>query len=190
VWETTTARLTAKLLHPDWVFSGRFTDDSSQLVTACRDGSARFWDFRTQQLVRPPLQTTGEMYDAVVSSNGAWAVTADSDGAAKVWELSTSRPIAPPTGIGRCVSIEMTPNWEYAITAAERDATVTCVALLDLKTQTDTIAPTLRAAELGAGQTVHTGGELANMTTDEWLRRWRQERLTIWGRDLSRVGGR
>jgi rhodanese-related sulfurtransferase len=47
VWEFDSGRLLATLPeHPDGIFGIAFSPDATQLLTACRDGMARLWDWR------------------------------------------------------------------------------------------------------------------------------------------------
>ena len=64
MWDLATGRPVAEPLpHPDWVFTARFTADGKHLITACRDGYVRLWDWRKGKVVAPACRHETEVFD-------------------------------------------------------------------------------------------------------------------------------
>jgi WD40 repeat protein len=55
VWEATTGKQIARLIHKDAVTSAAFSPDGQRIVTASSDGTARVWDARWLTEYRPEL---------------------------------------------------------------------------------------------------------------------------------------
>jgi len=169
------------LPHPDYVFGLCFTPDGRRLLTGCRDGQARVWDWAAGRLAVPPLTQDDEVLGVAVTRDGRWALTTSRSGAlaggsVRVWDLTTGKPVTPVCRLG-------TDNVHGAVVTPDGSAALVSVRgrplfALDLR---DLYAPDDgpgALAELAAGQRVHDG-DLAGLTSDEWLARWmafRQER--------------
>ncbi|MCZ6706689.1 MAG: protein kinase, partial [Chloroflexi bacterium] len=81
--------------HDDAVSDLSFAPDTGQLVTASRDGTLRFWDAETWELVRV-LGRRGDpgVLSLAFSPDGSFFVTGQEDGTLTVWESDSSQPIA------------------------------------------------------------------------------------------------
>ncbi len=177
VWEVDTGRPASEpLRHPDWVFTARFSPDGQKVLTACRDGSAQVWDWRSGRPICPPLKHADEVFGAAFTPDGRFVLTTGKDQTARVWEWHTGKPIAPPFTLGGWGwSALVTPDGRYAVVAGGAPA----LWAFDL---TDLAEP----ASLGAGQLCLLGevvsgqrlegSDVAALTTDEWLERWRSFR--------------
>ena len=166
--------------HPDIVYSARFSPDGRLLVTACRDRTVRVWDWRAGRLACPPFEHAKDAMTAIFTPDGRWVLSASVDGTARAWDWRTGKPITPPLTISlkdEPESIAVTPDGKHAVVGGALDA----LAVLDLgdlapaNNDTDTDALCLRA-ELLAGQSLHDGGGVVNLSADEWLDRWREFR--------------
>ncbi len=82
--------------HDDMVSDLSFAPDTGQLVTASRDGTLRFWDAETWELVRV-LGRRGDpgVLSLAFSPDGSFFVTGQEDGTLTVWQSDSSQPIAP-----------------------------------------------------------------------------------------------
>src|SRR5438128_2403477 len=113
---------------------------------------ARVWDWRAERQV-----STG------------W------DRMLRAWEWRTGKPLAPPVPFsGPGYQVQVTPDDRFAIVAGQ-SRWLHAVDLGDL----NDLPPRLigrddlrTLAELFAGQVVHPGGGLVNLTTTEWVERW------------------
>jgi WD40 repeat protein len=173
VWDLHTGRPQSRpLSHPDWIFHVRFSTDGRRILTACRDGQARLWDWEKGALACPPLTHEDEVWSADLTPDGRWALTASRDYTAQVWELVTGRPVAPRVRLGgQGTSILTTPDGRHAVAGSVGSMPLT----LDLGDLADDpgMAPDdlCRLGELASGQRV-VGGNLAGLTSAEWLERW------------------
>jgi WD40 repeat protein len=178
VWDLETGKPASELLrHPDWVFTARFSPDGQLVLTACRDGSARLWDWRTGRTICPPLQHADEVFGAAFTPNGRFVLTTGKDQTAHLWEWRTGKPVAPPFPLGGWGwSALITPDGRYAVIAGGAPA-LWDFDLADLAEPADLDADELcHLGEVLSGHYLHEGSDVAALTTDEWLQRWRSFR--------------
>jgi WD40 repeat protein/tetratricopeptide (TPR) repeat protein len=180
IWNLKTGRPAVPALeHPDTVWTARFDSSGDYAVTACRDGTARFWDWRARRLVCPPLEHKDEVFDANISPDGRWLFTASRDGTGRIWEARTGKPVGLPWLFGGSpYEVRVTPDGRRLLVAGNLDA-VYVPDLEELSPPADGALEEdalLALAELIAGQTVHPMGGVVNLTSAEWLDRWRHFR--------------
>ncbi len=174
VWDAATGEQVAEVAHPDWVFQVVFSGNGRQLLTASRDRMARLWDWQTGELICPAMEHQDEVYGVSFSPDERWLFTAGSEGVVKAWESVTGKPVAPQWGsAGRRSQISVTSDGRFAVTDG-----ISRLSVLDLK---DLHEPTAIAAEvdqlrnygeLVAGQRIHDGSGVVNLTSQEWFERW------------------
>jgi eukaryotic-like serine/threonine-protein kinase len=175
VWELGTGKPACEpLRHPDWVFTARFSPDGKQVLTACRDGSARVWDWAAGRPTCPPLKHADEVFGAAFSPDGKFVLTTGKDQTARLWDGHTGRPVAPPWQLGGWGwSALVTPDGRYGVVAGGA-AALWALDLTDLAEPAGLDADELcRLGEVLSGQRLHEGSDVAALTTDEWLERWR-----------------
>jgi WD40 repeat protein len=181
VWDfergVTATEAAGRLEHPEWVHVARFSSDGTRLLTACRDGLVRLWDWRTGELVLPPLVHNDAVFEARISHDGRWIVTACADQSVRVWDIRDGRLITPPLRYdGVPWSIAITPDSKQLLFAGGG----TTIQRVSLDRLTKPSKLSLEALvdwhELAAGRRVHGGQGLANLSQSEWLARWRDFR--------------
>jgi WD40 repeat protein/tRNA A-37 threonylcarbamoyl transferase component Bud32/Flp pilus assembly protein TadD len=175
VWELDTGKPASEpLRHPDWVFTARFSLDGQQVLTASRDGSARLWDWRSGRTLCPPLKHADEVFAAALTPDGRFVLTTGKDQTARLWEWHTGKPVAPPLALGGWGwSALVTPDGRHAVVAGGAPA-LWAFDLTDLAEPAGLDADELcRLGEVLSGQRLHEGSDVAALTTDEWLQRWR-----------------
>ena len=78
VWDLTTGRTLSKPIpHPGdlfGIFKICFSPDGRYLLTGCKDGQARLWDWKTATLAFPPLQHQDEVYSVAFTADGRYAL--------------------------------------------------------------------------------------------------------------------
>ena len=175
VWDVATGRpATEPLRHPDWVFSACFSPDGTQVLTGCRDGTARLWDWRSGGMVCAPFQHRDEVFGVAFTPDGRWLLTASQDGTARLWEWHTGRPVTPAWSVGGW-------GWSALITARGDHAVIAGQApelrVFDLRDLAggDDLGPDdlCLLGEVLCGQRIHGGTGAADLTTEEWMERWR-----------------
>src|SRR5262249_36754124 len=125
VWEVATGKALATLEHPDWVFGCRIARDGRHVLTACRDGIARLWDWRNGQLACAALKHRDGVFTAVFTPDARALGTAPWDGAVRVWDRATGKPLGPSYRAGGGVwNAEVTPDGRFAVLAGQFSALV------------------------------------------------------------------
>jgi WD40 repeat protein len=164
------------LVHPDWTFSARFNRAGDRLLTACRDGVARLWDWRAGKLL-VAYRHADEIPLAEFLADERFLVTVSYDGTLRVWGTATGEPVAPPVLLGgKALSLDVTPDGRFAVASGfSKYVTVADLASLTTPTRGDADELDLRA-ELASNQRITPSGGLAYLTTEEWLARWREHR--------------
>jgi WD40 repeat protein/tetratricopeptide (TPR) repeat protein len=178
VWDLDTGKaVSAPLRHPDWVFTARFSPDGKHVLTSCRDGTAQVWDWGAGRPACPPLKHADEVFGAAFTPDGRFVLTAGKDRTARLWERQTGKPAVPPFPLGDWGwSALVTPDGRYAIVAGGAPA-LRAFALTDLDAPADLDADGLcLLGEVLSGQRLHEGSDVAALTTEEWLERWRNFR--------------
>jgi WD40 repeat protein/tetratricopeptide (TPR) repeat protein len=162
------------LRHPDWVFTACFSPDGRHVLTACRDGTARLQDWRTGRLVCPPLAHADEVFAAAFTPDGRGVLTTGRDGTVRLWEGHTGRPLTPAWPLGGWGwSALVTAAGDYAVVAGERPA-LAAFHLGDLAAPVDgDVEDLCLLGQVLSGQRLQEGSDVAALTTDEWLERWR-----------------
>ena len=174
VWDATTGQQLAELSHPDWVFNALFSADGRHVLTACRDRMARLWDWQSGQLICPAMEHQDEVYDAKFSPDERFLFTVGSEGTMQVWDAVTGKPVTPKRNtVGRGSQVLITPDGQFAVCGG-----APLLRIFDLK---DLYDPTSIAfdldqlrnyGELVAGQRIHEGSGVVNLTSREWMERW------------------
>jgi tRNA A-37 threonylcarbamoyl transferase component Bud32 len=162
--------------------AGAFSPDGRQLLTACKDGLARLWDWETGGLACPRLKHEDEVNGAVLTPDGRYAVTTchGETGGVFVWELLTGQLIAPPVRSSLVASrgdgvfgLALSPDGKRAYGRTSRPPGVRMVDLSDLLAEPGPADGTLGLiGELASGQQIQAGGE-SKLTREQWLERLR-----------------
>jgi eukaryotic-like serine/threonine-protein kinase len=82
--------------HEDGVYQGAFSADSSLLVTAGDDGTARVWNLRTDE-VQVLRGHSDDVHRVDMTADGTMVATAGIDGAVRLWKLPASRALRDPS---------------------------------------------------------------------------------------------
>ncbi len=81
--------------HKSRIAYAQFSTDSSKLVTASWDSTARVWDATTGKAITPPLEHSDRVVLASFSPDGRFVVTASADNTARIWNATTGEPVTP-----------------------------------------------------------------------------------------------
>jgi eukaryotic-like serine/threonine-protein kinase len=195
VWDMESGANLAILRHPDWVFSAWFDKSDNRVLTACRDGMARVWNWRTGELLHPPCRHKDAVFNASFTPDEKFIVTACRDGTARMWETTTGRQVAPSfvlrsgqwsfgnsspkdrfkTTWNAC----MTPDGSYAVVCGDSRC-LYAIDLGDLADRPDPDDPPLEdpvlLGQLLSGRRVVDERDVEGLTTAQWLERWTQFR--------------
>jgi serine/threonine protein kinase/WD40 repeat protein/thiol-disulfide isomerase/thioredoxin len=177
IWDATSGGPTGRVLtHPGYIDDACFSPDGQHVLTACPDGMSRLWDWQTGTLVCPPFQHARGVPGACFTPDGLFVLTAAFDSTARVWEWHTGKPVTPPLAIsGYGSRVVTTPDGTHAFVSG--GAFIDVFSLSDLYARDEMELDELCAlGEIVAGQRLHEGGDVVNLTGDEWLERWRRFR--------------
>jgi eukaryotic-like serine/threonine-protein kinase len=178
VWALATGRLECELpKHSDWVYMAVFSPDGRQILTACRDGEARLWDLDTQRLVCPPFKHSVEVLGVAFSPDGRHVATSSRDETIRVWEWHTGGPVMPALNLGGLgtFTLAFTADGRHLVGSGRQPAT----GLTSFDTGELTAADTIDLDDICTlGELVSStklyNGDLAGLTTAEWLERWQE----------------
>lgn len=163
------------LAHPDWVFCATFSPDGELLATACLDQVARIWNWRSGKVITPPMKHNDEIFQVHISQNANWLFTASRDFSMRFWDTGTGLPATPSLAVaGWPYFGELVPDSNRAIVSTGRSLLI--VDGPDLKRARTQLLDneSLRLfGELVSGRQLHERGGVNNLTSDEWLQRWR-----------------
>ena len=93
--------LRAVVKYPDQINAVTFSPDGSRILAACLDGTARFCDGATGQLIGKPLHHGSEVRRVAISPDGTRIATGGRDGSARLWDAVTLEPVGEPMQHGR-----------------------------------------------------------------------------------------
>jgi WD40 repeat protein len=180
VWDFQTGeRISPPLAHPELVLRARFSPDGRHLLTACRDNQARLLDWRTGQLVSAVCEHDEEIFDARFTPDGRWLITTSLDRKVRVWERRTGKLALPAFALdGMGWQLEISPDGRYAVVGGS-SSNLNVVDLGELAiTTTEDQPTTLLLGELASGRTLRQDAVI-NLTSEEWLDRWRRYRQIV-----------
>ena len=179
VWDLTTGRaLSEPLPHPGdlfGLFHVAFSPDGRYVLTGCKDGQARLWDWKTGTLACPPLVHRDEVFAVAFSLDGRYAVSAvrGNGGAVQVWELATGKPVSPPIRFPYSVhTLALSSDGSRLFAVSEFTVTSIDLAELISASATRTEDYTL-LGELTSAQRIELG-DVNGLTGDQWLERWKR----------------
>lgn len=160
------------LEHPAFVASVAFCPEGSRLVTACRDGQARVWEWRTGETLIRQLTHDADVVTATFSHDARFVLTLGLDRQLRVWRTSDGklalRPIPTP---GDSSQLLLSDDSRFVAIAGGQ------IRIVDLGLLYQPPALTLdRALKLGEvlATRVINDGEPASLSSEQWLTRWRQ----------------
>jgi WD40 repeat protein len=190
VWDLADGKSLAVLQHPEWVFMSCFDRQAKVVLTACRDGNVRIWDWRAGTLAHLPCRHPDVVYTAAFAGDEKFLITAGRDGAVRVWDRTMARQVTPAFFLARGRwdwgqprgkrdapwTAVVTPDGAYAVVGGEASA-LYALHLGDLLRADGDADEWSRddpvfAAELLSGYKVVEGREVEGLTTAEWLERW------------------
>ena len=191
VWDLATGKQLALLKHPEWVFSAWFDKSENLVLTACRDGMARIWDWRKGTLAHPPYRHKDAVFTTALTADEKFVVTACRDGTVRLWDRNTARQIAPyfvlrdgrwsweaPDPEDRRHSswnARVTPDGQYALVGGTSPF-LYALHLGDLTATHDAadlpLDDPVLLGELLSGFRVVEDRDVEGLTTAEWLARW------------------
>jgi hypothetical protein len=125
----------------------------------------------------PPFRHDDEVMDIVFLQKERWVATAGQDGTARVWDPFTGKAVTPPIRLdGKAFAIEPSSDGLAAVVGGEMGG-LRILRLDDLQLRERWDAGDLcLMGEVLAGQRIHEGGDITNLTSDEWLERWQRYR--------------
>ncbi|MCD6049416.1 MAG: repeat-containing protein [Verrucomicrobia bacterium] len=105
--------------HKSRIAYAQFSADSTKVVTASWDSTARVWDATTGKAITPPLEHSDRVVLASFSPDGTKVVTASWDNTARIWDASTGKPLSPPLEhTAELTLASFSPDGRFVVTAS------------------------------------------------------------------------
>ena len=121
VWDITSRQLACVFTnHHERVFGGAFSPDSTLVVTASFDRSARIWEARTG-LERARFEHDDAVFAAGFSADGARLVTAGLDFSVRVWDTATGACSQVLRHNSKVLRAEFSPQDRFILTSCFDD---------------------------------------------------------------------
>lgn len=166
------------LEHPAAVYFVRFSIDGSRIVTACRDGQARIYDWKTGQILGPALEHESDVIQACFTDSGKMVVTISRDKLAKLWNADTGLQVCPPIFVGDGMRYLETDSLSQLALVSGRVPKAVIIDLSQPRSLDSADGDTAYLlAELTAQATIMNAG-VVPLTTDDWAERWNRYRKT------------
>jgi WD40 repeat protein len=164
--------LAKPIKHPANVFSTQFSPDGQRLLTACRDGQARVFNWRTGRPVLRGLNHERDVLGAAFTLDGRHILTVGLDSSLRTWSADDGHLAMRPHRVSfRDREILVTPDSRFAVvTGVSGQIHVVSLAPLQQEPETNAGYASL-LGELVSNRTIHDGGTV-KLTTSEWLERW------------------
>jgi serine/threonine protein kinase/WD40 repeat protein len=163
------------VLHPDWVFSVDFHPQEDRVITTCRDGSARVWDWRGGKQIGRSMPHPDETHQARFIRDGRWILTVCFDGSVRIWNSDSGLAISPRLDLFQrssdaALTITLTPDQRYGVIGGLRQR----VAIMSLEPETwwttDLFPSAQLWAERASGERIEQGSE-SRLNSTELLER-------------------
>ncbi|MBL9166262.1 MAG: protein kinase [Verrucomicrobiales bacterium] len=164
--------------YSNWPFLTRFSPDGKLLLTAGGGRTAQIWDWRSGQLVCPMLSHEETIMAGCFVPGTPWVITGGHDGKIKFWDRRTGMMIRPPLQRnGWVLDLRLTPDARTLIASGILDGNIE-LSDLDSALPSAMLDPAAERllAEIDADAEVHPGGDLAQLSPESWLKKWREFR--------------
>lgn len=107
------------LEHKGRIGYAQFSADSTKVVTASWDNTARVWDTSTGNPITPPLEHSDRVVLASFSPDATKVITSSWDNTARIWDASTGKPLSPPLEhTAELTLASFSPDGRFVITAS------------------------------------------------------------------------
>jgi WD40 repeat protein/outer membrane protein assembly factor BamB/tRNA A-37 threonylcarbamoyl transferase component Bud32 len=169
-------RVGALLAHPDYVYVARFSPDGARMLTACRDGVARLWDWHAGRVLAS-FQDAGPVYDVAFAAGGRWIITLGANAGACCWDATDGKPITPIVpldGFGWS-AVARPDGGVFAVGGPFGAPRAVAIANLNLAETWSTDDQCLRS-EVLSGLDIQDGGAVSSLSPAQWLERWHRLR--------------
>lgn len=118
IWETQSGDLLDVYFdHIEEIYSVRFANDGSRVITASADSTAKIWlpeSAETSQILRH----TGQVFDAAFSPDGVLAATAGADSLARIWDVKSGEELYKLEHKEAVLSLAFSPDGTRLLTTS------------------------------------------------------------------------
>jgi WD40 repeat protein len=167
--------------HPGWVFNAEFSRDGTRLLTACDDRHARVWSVAARSTLFATHEQLDQVFGVCSLPGDEFFLACDRAGQLTAWESRHGKMIAPARRL---------PGMVYQVSLSGDGTTVIASGRVHpcrmLRWNEWIRGPSLPLSrkellllgEIVSGQYIHDGGEVASLTSAEWMDRWQQFHAT------------
>ena len=163
-----------QLSHPAKILDMFFTKDREHLVTACREGQIRVWNWHSGSLVSA-FEHTGSAPAAALTKFGN-VISGGEDRALQVWQPLTARALSPrlSTQRNRTLVTVQVGEQEFALAGSIEGGVFGYELSKFRQFEHLSLNECLEIAELIAGRRITESESVARLTSAEWIERWNQ----------------
>jgi WD40 repeat protein len=123
LWEVSTGRRRAALVHADRVRSVAFSPDGATLATGTSGGAVHLWDAATGHDRAVPTAHTNQVESVAFSPDAKILATGGQDGIAHLWDVATGRHLATLACTDIVYTVTFSPDGATLVTSSD-DGTI------------------------------------------------------------------
>ncbi|MEQ1904745.1 MAG: WD40 repeat domain-containing serine/threonine-protein kinase [Pirellulaceae bacterium] len=156
--------------HPSFVHSVEFSPDGNQILTGCRDGHARLFNWRSGEILLDQLNHDADIIDATFTPDSRFLLTLGLDNQLRVWHGTTgnlaTRPIVVPAGSSQML---VASDSKHVVVAGGH---ILNVDLGELQREPKiTLSLARQLGEILSNKTI-VNGEPLSLSSQDWMARW------------------
>ena len=153
-------------------YNAHFNSDSSLVVTSCRDGKARVFNWKTGDLIHNDLIHTADVLDAVFTPDSKYILSIGNDRQLKIWNANDGTIAVRPIEISRgSRHVKVSQDSRFAIVYGGHDYNSVIKLPNDDREQVANLDQAILASQLIANHKMQDNASV-KINTEEWFSAW------------------
>ena len=162
------------LKHTVVCYNAHFSSDSKLVVTACRDGKARVFNWRTGELIHNDLNHAADVLDAVFTADSKYILSIGQDRKLKIWNADDGSIAMRPVEISRGARhVRVAPDSTFALVFGGLDYNNVVQLKDDALQQVTNLQQAILLSQLIANHHI-VGSAAIKIDTDQWYEAWQR----------------